>query len=109
MKFKREIRAEYPGGKRELITFAERNAKGEKIAVELITAIAPKQWRKDPYNVNLNEYIGVTVYAEKDGLTWGRHNPQITAEHKINFDYLMIDTEQNRQKIISDVYNLAFK
>ncbi len=108
MKFKREIRAEYLGGKRELITFAERNAKGEKIAVELITAITPKQWRKDPYNVNLNEYIGVTVYAEKDGLTWGRYNPQITAEHKIDFDYLMADTEANRQKIIADIYKIAF-
>lgn len=104
MKYTRETRADYGTGRREYVEFERKNSKGETIAIELSTAKPLKQW----CGIKQKTYIAVTVYATDKTGCWGRYNPQVTADHKINFDYLPEDTEENRIKVIEDVYRLAF-
>lgn len=102
-----EVRAELDGVViRELITFEGVNVKGETIAVELCRAEPLKEWkRKFPFNY----YYSITVYAtDSKGNCWGRYNPQITADHKINYDYILEFTPENRKKIIDLIYKAAF-
>lgn len=107
MMYKRETRADYGTGKREYIEFSEKNANGETIAVELATAQPLKHWAERGM---LRPYIAVTVYAtDENGNCWGKYNPQITTDHKINFGYLPEDTEENRMKVVDDIYKIAFK
>lgn len=105
----RELRAEWERecgkGKREYFISDEPNSKGETIEVELGTAYPLKEWKK-----RLPEqYVSVTVYATDETGCWGKYNPQITADHKINFFYILEDTEENRQSILCDIFNLAFE
>lgn len=110
MNYTRETRANWTDGeitgKREYIEFTEKNSKGEKIGMELRTAIPIKEWKKR--GIKQKAYISVDVYASDENGCWGRYNPQHTPEHKINFEYLPEDTEINRLKVIADIYNLAF-
>ncbi len=106
MMYTREIIADYGTGKREYVEFTERNAKGETIAIELSTAQPMKHWAKRGVT---NNYIHIQVYVTDGTGCWGKYNPQITADHKINFGYLPDDTEENRLKVIDDIYAIAFK
>lgn len=103
MKYTRETRADYGTGRREYVEFKGKNSKGETIAIELTTAHPLENWK-----IRQKTYIAVTVYATDKTGCWGRYNPQVTADHKINFDYIPEDTEENRIKVIEDVYRLAF-
>ena len=48
-----------------------------------------------------------TYVTDKDNYTWGRYNPQEKGG-KVNFDWVLPATEENRQKIITEVSRLAF-
>ena len=72
---------------RELITFAELNAKGEKIQIELVKGTysghnysLPYLWKKHGYIDRILEtYWSITTYATENGgkgTCWGRYNPQ---------------------------------
>lgn len=106
----RELRAEWERecgkGKREYFRFDEPNSKGETIEAELCTAYPLKAWKRKGLP---EQYVSVTVYATNETGCWGKYNPQITADHKINFNYILADTEENRQDILCDIFGLAFE
>lgn len=111
-------------GPRELITFEELNAKGEKIQIELVKCensgnknSLPYIWAKEKYIDHILEtYWSINTYATEDGGTgscWGRYNPQekFSEEKKrrvINFDWMFEATKENREKLIEEVERLAF-
>lgn len=125
-----------------LYTFADLNAKGEKIQFELSRCgdglencknSLPYLWKKNGYiNRVLPNYWCVSVYAtESNGNCWGWYNPQtleytrtikdgktlenrhvvnrhVITRHIINFDYMLEATEENKQKLIDEIYKRAF-
>lgn len=109
---------------RELITFAELNAKGEKIQIELVKGTyaghnysLPYLWKKHGYIDRILEtYWSITTYATEDGgkgTCWGRYNPQtkLSDDGKrqvIDFAWMFEATEENRKKLIEEVERLAF-
>lgn len=109
---------------RELITFAELNAKGEKIQIELVKGTysghnysLPYLWKKHGYIDRILEtYWSITTYATENGrkgTCWRRYNPQtkLSEDGKrqvINFEWMFEATEENRQKLIAEVERLAF-
>ena len=45
----------------------------------------------------------------KDGNCYGRYNPQeLPKSHKINFDWVLYGSEENRIKILEEIERLAF-
>ena len=120
----RKYNVEKLGKNRELITFEELNAKGEKIQLELTrcensgdTHSLPYLWKKDGYTDRVLEtWWSIDVYATEDegkGACWGLYNPQEKEaedgkRHVINFDWVFEATEENRQKLIEEVEWLAF-
>lgn len=102
----------YPGA-RTRYTFHELNNKNERIIVELghcdgNSSIA-KEWKKRKWiDNNLTSWISVEVFAtDEKGQCWGKYNPQETEEHKINFKWVLEDTKQNRDKILTEITRLA--
>lgn len=115
-----------------LYTFADLNARGEKIQFELSRCgdglencknSLPYLWKKSGYiNRVLPNYWCVSVYAtENNGNCWGWYNPQtldykrtdkdgktIESRYIINFDYMFEATEENKQKLIDEIYKRAF-
>ena len=55
----------------------------------------------------LPNYLTVeTYYTDKKGLCWERYNITHTKDHKINFDWLFEDTEENREKLLNACIDL---
>lgn len=100
-------------GIRTRYTFKELNSKNEKIVVELghcdgNSSIA-KEWKKRKWiNNNLNSWVHVEVFAtDEKGQCWGKYNPQ-DSNQKVNFNWVLEDTKQNRIRILSEISELAF-
>lgn len=115
-----------------LYTFADLNARGEKIQFELSRCgdglencknSLPYLWKKNGYiNRVLPNYWCVSVYAtENNGNCWGWYNPQtleceklaksrkiVERRNIINFNYMLEATEENKQKLIDEIYKRAF-
>lgn len=120
----RKYTVEKFGRNRELLTFEELNAKGEKIQLELTRCensgavhSLPYIWKKAGYiNRILETYWSLSTYATEDGgkgTCWGRYNPQEKPSEDgkrraINFDWMFEATEENREKLIAEVERLAF-
>lgn len=121
----RKYNVEKFGENRELITFEELNAKGEKIQMELVRCensggnnSLPALWKKSGHvDRVLETYWSLTTYATEDGgkgTCWGRYNPQEKQSEDgkrrvvINFEWMFEATEENRQKLIEEVERLAF-
>ena len=103
-------------------TFTDTNAKGEKIIIELSKCedwkeskkSLPKLWQQNGYiDRVLETYWCVETYVkDTEGNSFGRYNPQTkyNAEEKrmvINFDWMFEATEENKEKLINEVYKLA--
>lgn len=108
--------AERMPGARTVYTFAEQNRHGERLKVELVECYPdnrsknslPNLWQKAGYTKKrLESYLSLTTYAtDADGYCWGRYNPQIKYnEFKINFDWMLEVTEQNRERFLRECYN----
>ena len=109
----------YGNGGRMLYTFDGKNKKGEKIAVELVSCTRdpgarslPKLWKAAGLiDRVLDTWVGVNVYVtSEDGTCRGAYNPQESGiGHKINFDWMLEDTPENRSRIIAEICRRAFE
>ena len=94
------------------------NKKGERILVEIhVTHADPKSknslpnlWKKHGFiKEAYYDYINISVYVYDEKGCWSRYNPQHTKEHKINFKWLLPESEANKHKLLNEVYRLANK
>ena len=101
-------------------TFTDTNGKGEKIIIELDKCedwkenkkSLPKLWKKYGYiDRVLETYWSIQTYIkDTEGNSYGMYNPQVKRENGkpvINFDWMFEATEENKEKLIKEVYRLA--
>lgn len=106
-------------GRRMWYEFEDRNAKGEQILIELVSCTRapwygslPIIWKKKGLiDRVLDTWVGVNVYVtSEDGTCRGDYNPQESGiGHKINFDWMLEDTPENRARIIAEICRRAFE
>lgn len=106
-------------GMRMRYTFEEKNKKGEKIVVELVSCTRdpgarslPKLWKAAGLiDKVLDTWVGVDVYVtSEDGTCRGAYNPQESGiGHKISFNWMLEDTPENRARIIAEICRRAFE
>lgn len=103
-----------------LIYIKEPNKKGETLIIELSECTntggknsLPYLWHKAGYTDKvLNTYLCVHTYCtDSEGNCWSRYNPQIKISddgkrNVINFDWMFENTEENKQKLISECIRL---
>lgn len=102
---------------REFYHFNDRNSKSERIEVEFtkiendykghfINLWYKKGFIKEP----LENYWNVMVYAyDKEGNCYGRYNPQILPHGtKINFDWILEATEENKKRILHEIIKRTY-
>lgn len=97
----------------------ETNKNGEKINVEIMEIFPdntsenslPNLWLKHGYTNKLyNSYLCIDCYVtDKDGNCWERYNPTIKLSddekrHVINFDWLLEVNEENKEKLLNEIY-----
>lgn len=101
-------------------TFTDTNNKGEKLIIELSKCIdsdyknsLPKLWNKSGYiDRVLETYWSIQTYVkDTEGNSFGRYNPQHKLSEDgnrmvINFDWMFEATEENKDKLINEVYRL---
>lgn len=117
---KKEYIIEQMAETRWFYTFTEVNGKGEKIIIELSKCedwkenkkSLPKLWMQHGYiNRVLETYWSIQTYVkDTEGNSYGRYNPQVKRENGksvINFDWMFEATEENKEKLINEVYRLA--
>ena len=99
-------------------TFADVNKKGEKLIIELSKVqddkdykkSLPKLWAKGGYiDRVLESYWSIETYVkDSEGNSWGMYNPQHKLNEEtrlvINFDWMFEATEENKERIINEVY-----
>nr|DAL10993.1 MAG TPA_asm: hypothetical protein [Bacteriophage sp.] len=100
-------------------TFEDKTPKGERLVVDLVKCenpggarSLPNLWEKHGYiDRILNTWVGVNVYVtSEDGTCRGDYNPQESGiGHKINFDWILEDTKENRARIIAEICRRAFE
>lgn len=106
-------------GLRMRYEFKDKNAKGEQILVELVSCTRhpgsqslPILWKtKGLIDRVLDTWVGVNTYVtSEDGTCRGAYNPQESGiGHKINFDWMLEDTPENRARIIAEICREAFE
>ena len=121
---KKEYTIEKMAETRWFYTFTDVNEKGEKIIIELDKCedwkeskkSLPKLWKKGGYiDRVLETYWSIQTYVkDTEGNSYGMYNPQIkwSKEEKrpiINFDWMFEATEENKEKLINEVYRLFSK
>lgn len=53
-------------------------------------------------------WFNVDVQAiDSDGNCWGKYNPQVNKQHKLDFDWVLEDNEENRKKILCEIIRRA--
>lgn len=100
-------------------TFAEQNSKGERLQVEISECrpdnldknSLPNLWKKHGYTEKrLESYFSVRTYAtDPEGVCRGRYNPQEETQNgspqrSINFAWMLEVTEENREKLLREIY-----
>lgn len=121
---KKEYIVEQVAKTRWFYKFMEPNSKGETLTIELSkcrntggTNSLPYLWKKKGYtNRILTTYWSISTYVrDTEGACYGRYNPQTKVEVNpetgnphpvINFDWMFEATEENKQKLIDEVYRL---
>lgn len=100
--------------------FTDVNEKGEKLIIELMKCedysskkSLPKLWKKSGYlDRVLETYWCIETYVkDTEGNFYGMYNPQhkLSKDKKrmvIDFDWMFEATEENREKLINEVYQL---
>lgn len=100
--------------------FTDTNEKGEKVIIELSKCedwkenknSLPKLWKQHGYiDRVLETYWSIQTYVkDTEGNSYGMYNPQVKRENGksvINFDWMFEATEENKEKLINEVYRLA--
>lgn len=121
---KKEYTIEQMAETRWFYNFTEPNAKGETLTIELNRCddpdcknSIPKLWKEYGYTDKvLESYWSIRTYVrDTEGDCYGRYNPQIKMElnpetgnsHSvINFEWTLEATEENKQKLLDEVYRL---
>lgn len=122
---KKEYTIEQVAETRWFYTFAEPNAMGETLVMELSKNednpkwknSLPKLWKKEGYTDKVLEtYWSISTYVrDTEGACFGRYNPQVKVELNpktgnphpvINFGWMFEATEENKKKLIDEVYRL---
>lgn len=102
------------------IHVTEPNKKGEKLLIELSECknpggknALPVLWHKYGFTDRvLDTYISIHTYVtDSEGNCFGRYNPQtkLSDDRKrnvINFDWMLENTEENKQKLINECIRL---
>ena len=96
-------------------TFTDVNEKGEKLVIELSKCkdwkesknSLAKLWKKHGYiNRVLETYWFIQTYVKNtEGNSFEKYNPQRKLG-QINFDWMFEATEENKEKLINEVYRL---
>lgn len=101
---------------RTVYTFARQTAAGESLIVEFSRCESSntrgdcaRLWYKHGYTSRiLPTYWAVSTYAtDADGNCWGRYNPTINAVGKLDFDWVLEATEENRVKLLNEIMRRA--
>lgn len=109
--------AQWLGGSRWLYDFGT-NINGEHVTAELgrsghggHSKSVFRLWYKNGYTAKeLDNYITVYVYAENaEGNIFQKYNPTHGPNMSHNFDWVMEDTDENRGKILAEIYRRAFE
>lgn len=104
---------------REFYTFTEPNLKGEVVQFYICKVefnvknknSLPHIWYKAGMTDKiLPSYWAIQVYVtNKDNLCYGRYNPTINRDEcKLNFEWVLEATEENKQKLIDKITELSF-
>ena len=105
-----------PKGTRKFYCFNDRNSKGERIEIEF-TKIENSHkehlinlWYKKGFiKEKLENYWHVAVHVyDKEGNCYGKYNPQISSGTKINFDWVLEATEENKERILHEIIKKAY-
>ena len=118
---KKEFTIEQMAETRWFYNFTETNAKGEKILIELSKCTnsggknaLPVLWKQHGFiDRVLETYWCIETYAtDTEGMCYGRYNPQtkLSEDGKravINFNWMFEATEENKEKLINEVYRMA--
>lgn len=96
--------------------FTEPNAIGETLTLELslckdneMKNSLPKLWKQHGYMDRVLEtYWCIHTYVtDTEGRNYGRYNPQSKPQKcEINFDWMFEATEENKQKLIDEVFRM---
>lgn len=117
---KKEYTVEQMAETRWFYTFTEPNVKGETLVIELSKCTnwggsnaLPVLWEKKGFiDRVLETYWSVSTYVtDTEGACWGAYNPQekLREDGKgmvINFDWMFEATEENREKLIGEVFRI---
>lgn len=117
---RKEYTIEQMAETRWFYTFTESNAKGETLIIELSKCTnsggnnaLPVLWKKHGHiDRVLETYWSIETYVrDTEGNCYGRYNPQtkLTEDGKrqvINFDWMFEATEENKQKLIDEVFKI---
>ena len=102
-------------------TFEAQTPKGERLVVDLVKCenhgggdrSLPNLWKKHGYiDRVLNTWIGVDVYVtDKAGNSRRDYDPTVLDNngHRINFEWVLEDTPENRARIIAEICRRAFE
>lgn len=102
-------------GLRTRYTFHELNKRKEQIIVELshsnLYESLGKLWKEKKWiNKDLTNFINIDVFViDEHKQCFSKYNPQITKNHKINFDWILEDNKPNRNKILTAITKEAFE
>lgn len=103
------------------LKFNEKNKKNESLTIELLLCkndqsykkSLPNLWYQKGYTDRVLEtYWSVNTYVkDSEGYSWGCYNPQVKRSEDqnrmvINFDWMLEGTEENKEKIINEVYRI---
>lgn len=104
-------------GTREFYYFNDRNSKGERIEIEFVKIendnnrhLINLWYEKGFIKEKLENYWQVAVYVyDKEGNCYGKYNPQILPHGtKINFDWVLKATEENKERILNEIIKTIY-
>ena len=107
-----------PEGRSYFFTFKSETPKREMLTIDLYKVINDDSnelidlwYKRGHIKTKLASYWHITVYAtDQSGNTWGRYNPQVKpGGTKINFDWILEATPENRDKLLREVIRRAYE
>ena len=102
---------------REFYHFNDRNSKDERIEIEFTKVENDYKghllnvWYKEGFiKEKLENYWHVEVYVyDEEGNCYGKYNPQIsTSGTKINFDWILKATKENKERILNEIIKRTY-
>lgn len=113
----RHLTYELPGH-RWIYEYEERTSQGERLVVEMTLCdnpggnnSIPRLWhQRGLTEEELATYWAAQTYAYgEEGDCFGRYNPTLAGAHRIDFDWVLEGTEENREALLREVERRAFE